>query len=36
VLQSAIPLSPSALPAGTLTAPLVYVGYASPAVVEHI
>jgi hypothetical protein len=36
VLQSAIPLSPSTLRAGTLTAPLVYVGYASPAVTQHI
>ena len=36
VLESAIPLSPSELPAGTLTAPLIYVGTASPAVLQHI
>jgi hypothetical protein len=36
VLESAIPLSPSNIPGGTLTAPLVYVGTASPAVLQHI
>ena len=36
VLESAMPLSPSDIPAGTLTAPLVYVGTASPAVIQHI
>jgi hypothetical protein len=36
VLDSALPLSPSRIPGGTLTAPLVYVGIASPSVVQHI
>jgi hypothetical protein len=36
VLESAMPLSPSEIPSGTMTAPLVYVGTASPAVIEHI
>ena len=36
VLQSAMPLPPSDIPGGTVTAPLVYVGTASPAVLEHI
>jgi hypothetical protein len=36
VLHSAIPLSPSNLPSGTMTAPLVYVGTASPSVIQHI
>jgi hypothetical protein len=36
VLQSAIPLQPSALPNGTLTAPLVFVGTGGPAVLSHI
>jgi hypothetical protein len=36
VLQSAMPLTPSEIPGGTLTAPLVYVGGASPAVVRHV
>lgn len=36
VLESALPLSPSNLPGGPLTAPLVYVGTASPAVLQHI
>ena len=36
VLASAMPLSPSEIPGGTLTAPLVYVGNGSPAVVEHV
>jgi hypothetical protein len=36
VLDSALPLSPSSVPGGTLTAPLVYVGSASPAVARHI
>lgn len=36
VLQSALPVSPSNIQGGTLTAPLVYVGAASPAVLQHI
>jgi hypothetical protein len=36
VLDSAIPLSPSDIPGGTMTAPLVYVGTASPSVLQHI
>lgn len=36
VLESAMPLGPSELPTGTMTAPLIYVGAASPAVLEHI
>lgn len=36
VLRSAIPLVPSELPGGTLTAPLVYVGTANPSVLQHI
>lgn len=36
VLTSAMPLSPSEIPSGAMTAPLVYVGTASPAVIEHI
>ncbi len=36
VLESAIPLSPSDIPGGTMTAPLVYVGTASPAILQHI
>lgn len=36
VLASALPVGPSNLPAGTLTAPLVYVGTASPSVLRHI
>ena len=36
VLESALPVSPSSVPSGTLTAPLVYVGTASPAVLRHI
>ena len=36
VLESALPVGPSSIPAGTLTAPLVYVGAASPAVLRHI
>jgi hypothetical protein len=35
VLESAIPLAPSDIPGGTMTAPLIYVGTASPAVLEH-
>ena len=31
-----MPLSPSEIAGGTLTAPLVYVGNGSPAVLEHI
>ena len=36
VLESALPVSPSAIPGGTMTAPLVYVGAASPSVLQHI
>jgi hypothetical protein len=36
VLQSAIPLAPSDIPGGTMTAPLVYVGTASPSLLQHI
>ena len=36
VLESAVPLAPSEIPGGTITAPLVYVGTASPAVLQHI
>ena len=36
VLESALPVGPSEIPGGTLTAPLVYVGAASPAVLQHI
>ena len=36
VLESAMPVAPSNIPGGTLTAPLVYVGTASPAVLQHI
>jgi hypothetical protein len=36
VLDSALPLSPSQIPGGTLTAPLVYVGSASPSIAQHI
>ena len=36
VLESAMPLPPSEITGGTLTAPLVYVGNGSPAMVEHV
>ena len=36
VLESALPVGPSVVPGGTMTAPLVYVGAASPAVLRHI
>ena len=36
VLESALPVGPSAIQGGTMTAPLVYVGTASPAVLQHI
>lgn len=36
VLHSAIPVPPSAIPGGTLTAPLVYVGTGNRSLVEHI
>ncbi|MDX1568630.1 MAG: hypothetical protein R3223_12565, partial [Longimicrobiales bacterium] len=36
VLETAMPLAPSEIPEGGLTAPLVYVGTASPAEVRHI
>jgi hypothetical protein len=36
VLESALPVSPSSIQGATMTAPLVYVGAASPAVLQHI
>ena len=36
VLESALPVGPSSIAAGSMTAPLVYVGTASPAVLQHI
>jgi hypothetical protein len=36
VLESAVPLAPSDIPGGTMTAPLVYVGAATPAVLRNI
>ncbi len=36
VLESALPVGPSAIPGGSMTAPLIYVGAASPAVLSHI
>jgi hypothetical protein len=36
VLESALPIGPSNIAGGTLTAPLIYVGTASPAVLQHI
>ena len=36
VLASALPVGPSAIQGGTMTAPLVYVGTASPAVLQHL
>jgi hypothetical protein len=36
ILESALPLSPSTIPGGSLTAPLVYVGSANPSVLRHI
>jgi hypothetical protein len=36
VLQSAIPVPPSEIPGGSLTAPLVYVGTANPSLIDHI
>jgi hypothetical protein len=36
VLESAIPLAPSDIPGGTLTAPIVYVGSANPSILQHI
>ncbi len=36
VLDSAMPLAPSEIVGDTLTAPLVYVGNGSPAVVDHL
>lgn len=36
VLESAVPLAPSDIPGGTLTAPIVYVGSANPSVLQHI
>jgi hypothetical protein len=35
-LESAMPLSPSSIPGGSLTAPLVYVGNGSPAILQGI
>lgn len=36
VLESALPVSPSTVAGGSMTAPLIYVGTASPAVLQHI
>ncbi|MGE3956723.1 MAG: M28 family peptidase [Vicinamibacterales bacterium] len=36
ILQSAIPVPPTDIPGGTLTAPLVYVGAANASIVDHI
>jgi hypothetical protein len=36
ILESALPVGPSSIAGGTMTAPLVYVGAASPAVLQHI
>jgi Peptidase family M28 len=36
VLESAMPLAPSEIPGGTLTAPLVYVGNGSPALLDRV
>ena len=36
VLTSALPVGPSTLAGGTLTAPLIYVGAANSAVLQHI
>lgn len=36
VLESAMPLQPSELAGGALTAPLAFVGNASPALLDHI
>jgi hypothetical protein len=36
VLESALPVAPSTVNGGTMTAPLVYVGAASPAVLQHV
>lgn len=36
VLESALPVGPSDIPGGSMTAPLIYVGTASPAVLNHI
>jgi hypothetical protein len=36
VLHSAIPVVPSELPAGPLTAPLAFVGTGGPAVLDHL
>jgi hypothetical protein len=36
VLESALPVSPSTVTNGSMTAPLIYVGAASPAVLQYI
>jgi hypothetical protein len=36
VLESAMPLAPSEISGGSLTAPLVYVGNGSPAMLDHV
>jgi hypothetical protein len=36
VLASAMPVTPSMIPGGSMTAPLVYVGDGSPAVLQHV
>lgn len=36
VLHSAMPVPPSEIPGGALTAPLIYVGTANPSLLEHL
>jgi hypothetical protein len=36
VLESALPIGPSQIPGGSLTAPLVFVGAATPSVLERL
>ena len=36
VLESALPVGPSNITGGTLTAPLIFVGTASPSVLQHL
>jgi hypothetical protein len=36
VLHSAIPIGPSNIPGGSLTAPLIFVGGGNPSLVEHV
>jgi hypothetical protein len=35
-LQSAIPVAPSAIPSGSITAPIVFVGTAGPSVLDRV